>query len=156
MARRTGFREQYYTGTRRSECVKEDCRQNQGETNYVFVTVFHQFLRIDQFVWALVLCGIRYYQNASWDSSWVGDQENPYEKDWATSRSVHLMEIWHNSWLEDVRHAKMDLSGPRETRQCSVKLASSSGSPRGNKGWRFTAGFKYDLSLLQMMYLWLI
>ena len=72
-----------------------------------------------------------------------GHQENPYEKDWATSRSVHLMEIWHNSWLEDVRHAKMDLSGPRETRQCPVKLASSSGSPRGNKGWRFTAGFKW-------------
>ena len=52
------------------------------------------------------------------------------------------MDIWHNSWLEDVRHAKMDLSGPRETRQCPVKLASSSGSPRGNKGWRFTVGFK--------------
>ena len=34
-----------------------------------------------------------------------GHQENPYEKDWAASRSVHLMEIWHNSWLEDVRYA---------------------------------------------------
>ena len=71
MARRTGFREQYYTGTRRFYCVKEDCRQNQGETIYDFVMVFHQFLRIDQFVWALVLCGIRYYQFASWESSGV-------------------------------------------------------------------------------------
>ena len=41
MARRTCFREQYYTGTRRYISVMEDCRQYQGETMYMFVMVFH-------------------------------------------------------------------------------------------------------------------
>ena len=45
-----------------------------------------------------------------------GHQENPYEKDWDRSRSVHLMEIWQISCLEDVRQAQMDLSGPRGPR----------------------------------------
>ena len=31
--------------------------------------VIHQYLWIDQFVWALVLCGIRYYQFATMDCS---------------------------------------------------------------------------------------
>ena len=31
--------------------------------------VIHQYLRIDVFVWALVVCGIRYYQSASMDCS---------------------------------------------------------------------------------------
>ena len=34
-----------------------------------FVIVIHQYLWIDQFVWALVVCGIRYYQSASMDCS---------------------------------------------------------------------------------------
>ena len=33
--------------------------------------VFHQYLRIGQFVWALVLCGTRYYQSASVDCGGV-------------------------------------------------------------------------------------
>ena len=71
MARRTGFREQYYTGTRRYKCVREDCRQYQGETIYAFVMVICPYLWINVFVWALVLCGIRYYQFASLDCSGV-------------------------------------------------------------------------------------
>ena len=70
MARRTGFREQYYTGTRRYKCVREDCRQYQGETIYAFVMVICSYLWINVFVWALVFCGIRYYQFASQDCSW--------------------------------------------------------------------------------------
>ena len=61
MARRTCFREQYYTGTRGYNTAREDCRPGPGETIYVFVMVFHQYLRIGEFVWALVLCGTRYY-----------------------------------------------------------------------------------------------
>ena len=41
MARRTCFKEQYYTDTRRYICVREDCRQYQGETMYILVMVFH-------------------------------------------------------------------------------------------------------------------
>ncbi len=33
--------------------------------------VIHQYLWIDQFVWAIVFCGIRYYQSASMDCSGV-------------------------------------------------------------------------------------
>ena len=71
MARRTCFKEQYYTDTRRYICVREDCRQYQGETMCIFVMVFHQYLRIDQFVWARVLLGTRYYQSAFVDCSGV-------------------------------------------------------------------------------------
>ena len=69
MARRTCFKEQYYTDTRRYICVREDCGQYQGETIYDFVMVFHQYLRIGQFVWDLVLCGTRYHHYASVDCS---------------------------------------------------------------------------------------
>ena len=69
MARRTCFKEQYYTDTRRYICVREDCGQYQGETIYDFVMVFHQYLRIGQFVWDLVLYGTRYYHCASVDCS---------------------------------------------------------------------------------------
>ena len=69
MARRTCFKEQYYTDTRRYICVREDCGQYQAETMYIFVMVFHEYLRIGQFVWDLVLLGTRYYQSASVDCS---------------------------------------------------------------------------------------
>ena len=46
MARRTCFKEQYYTDTRRYICVREDCRQYQAETIYDFMMVFHLYLRI--------------------------------------------------------------------------------------------------------------
>ena len=71
MARRTCFKEQYYTDTRRYISGRGDCGQYQAETIYDFVMVFHQYLRIGQFVWALVLCGTRYYQSASVDCSGI-------------------------------------------------------------------------------------
>ena len=37
----------------------------------ISVMYFHQYLRIGEFVWARVLCGIRYYQSASLDCSGV-------------------------------------------------------------------------------------
>ena len=69
MARRTCFKEQYYTDTRRYICVREDCGQYQGETIYDFVMVFHKYLRIGQFVWARVLFATRYYQSAPMECS---------------------------------------------------------------------------------------
>ena len=48
-----------------------DCGQYQAETMCSFVMVFHQYLRIGQFVLDLVLCGTRYYQSASVDCSGV-------------------------------------------------------------------------------------
>ena len=71
MARRTCFKEQYYTDTRRYICVREDCGQYQAETMCIFVMVFHQYLRNGEFVLDLVLCGTRYYQSASLDCSGV-------------------------------------------------------------------------------------
>ena len=44
MARRNCLREQYYTGTRRYICVREDCRQYEAETICKFVMVFHKWL----------------------------------------------------------------------------------------------------------------
>ena len=83
MARRTCFREQYYTGTRGYITAREDCRPIPGETIYVFVMVFHEYLRIGQFFWALVLCGTRYYQSASVDCS-------------GTIQKIHVSKIqWH-------------------------------------------------------------
>ena len=47
---------------------------------YNFVVVYHQDLRIGQFVLDLVLCGTRYYQYASMDCSGV-------------IQKIHMMEI---------------------------------------------------------------
>ena len=80
MARRTCFKEQYYTDTRGYICAREDCRQYQCETLCIFVMVFHQYLRIGQFVWDLVLLGTRYYHCASVDCSGV-------------IRKIHMREI---------------------------------------------------------------
>ena len=71
MARRTCFKEQYYTGTRRYICVREDCGQYHGETMWGSRLVHHQYLRIAEFVWARVLCGTRKHQSASADCSGV-------------------------------------------------------------------------------------
>ena len=79
MARRTCFREQCYTGPRSYICVREDCRQYQAETICNFVMVFHQYLRIGEFVWDLVLLGTRYYQSASVDCSGVVQKINMRE-----------------------------------------------------------------------------
>ena len=64
---------------RRYICVREDCGQYQAEIMYTFVMVFHQYLRIDQFVLDLVLCGTRYYQSASVDCSGVIQKMNMRE-----------------------------------------------------------------------------
>ena len=78
------FKEPYYTDTRGYNTAREDCRQYQAETRYMFVTVYLQFLRIHQFVWARVLCGTRYYQCASLDCS-------------GTIQKIHMREI---GWLQ--------------------------------------------------------
>ena len=46
-------------------CVREDCRQYQGETIYSFEMVICRYLWIYVFVWALVFCEPRYDQSAS-------------------------------------------------------------------------------------------
>ena len=57
-----------------------------------FVMVIHQYLWIDQFVWDLVFCGIRYYQSASMDYSGV-IQKIHMRKVWRHQGPVHLTEI---------------------------------------------------------------
>ena len=64
MARRTCFREQYYTGTRGITESGRDCRPMPAETICTIWSVYQPYLWIDQFVWALVFCGTRYYQSA--------------------------------------------------------------------------------------------
>ena len=105
MALRTCFKEQYYTDTRRYICVREDCGQYQAETMCNFVMVFHQYLRIDQFVWALIFCGIRYYQFASWDCSGV-------------IKKIHMRKIrlqhGQSTWSDfDRFHAQRALDKPK-------------------------------------------
>ena len=109
VARRTNFREQYYTGTRRYKCVREDCRQYQGETICTFVMVICSYLWINVFVWALVFCGIRYYQFASWDCSGV-------------IRRIHMRKIRRGQgqstwWKSDRFHAQRPLDKPKWTSQ---------------------------------------
>ena len=60
-------------------CVKEDCRQYQGETICTFWMVICQYLWINVFVWARVFCGPRKHQSAT--GLQRGHQENPYGKD---------------------------------------------------------------------------
>ena len=50
-------------------CVREDCRQYEGETIYKFVMVICRYLWILVFVWALVFSGLIYYQSSSLDCS---------------------------------------------------------------------------------------
>ena len=77
--------------------------------------VFHQYLWIDQFVWALVFCGIRYYQFASMDCS--GDiQKIHMRKIWMIQGHLIMMENWQISCSENIRQAQMDVSGPRGPR----------------------------------------
>ena len=45
-----------------------------------------------------------------------GHPENPYERAWGETRSVHLIGFWKISYLDDVRQAQMDLSGLRGPR----------------------------------------
>ena len=48
---------------------REDCRPGPKKTIYKNLMVFHWFLGIDQFVWARVVCGIRYGCHAAVDCS---------------------------------------------------------------------------------------
>ena len=73
--------------------------------------VIHEYLWIDQFVWALVLCGIRYYQSASMDCSGA-IQKIHMRKIRLDQGPVHLTEICQISCLDDVRQAQMYVSGP--------------------------------------------
>ena len=77
--------------------------------------VIWSYLWIDQFVWALVFCGIRYYQSASMDCSGA-IQKIHMRKIRLLQGQIHLREIWRISCLEDVRQAQMDVSGPRGPR----------------------------------------
>ena len=65
MARRTCFREEYYTGMRRYNSAREDCRQRPKKTIYINWSVYGQYLWIDHFVWARGFCGTRICCSAS-------------------------------------------------------------------------------------------
>ena len=65
MARRTCFREQYYTGTRRYYSAREDSRPRPKKTIYEHLMVFHSDLWINVFVWVRAVCGTRYCCSAS-------------------------------------------------------------------------------------------
>ena len=54
--------------------------------------VIHEYLKIDVFVWALVFCGIRYYQSASMDCSGA-IQKIQMRKIRRQQGQVHLTEI---------------------------------------------------------------
>ena len=80
MARRTCFREQYYTGMRRYNSAREDCRPRPKKTIYKNRSVYCPYLWIDQFVWARGFCGTRICCSASVDCS-------------GTIGKIHVVEI---------------------------------------------------------------
>ena len=114
MARRTSFREQNYTGTRRYKCAREECRHYQGETICTLVMVVCSYLWINVFVWADFFCGIRYYQFASLDCS--GVIRIIHMRKIRRGQGQSLIEIWQISCLEDIRQAQIDFSGLRGPR----------------------------------------
>ena len=71
MLRRTGFREQYYTGKRGYNTAREEYRQYQGEIICTFLMAIHQYLQIYQFVWAEFVCGTRKHRYASVDRNGI-------------------------------------------------------------------------------------
>ena len=81
MARRTCFREQYYTGTRRYYSGRVECRQQWAETIWAVWSAFRPYLWIDVFVWARAVCGGRYGHGASSGCNRV-------------SRNIHTGKIW--------------------------------------------------------------
>ena len=84
------FKEQYYTDTRGYNTGREDCRQYQAEIMCISMTVYFQYLRIHQFVWARVLCGTRYYQYASLDCSGTIQKIHMREIEWAQGSGMMM------------------------------------------------------------------
>ena len=74
MARRTCFREQYYTGTRGIILGRVDSRPRPKKTIYNFGSVFHQYLEIAQFVLDRAVCGTRYWVGAGCGCSGVAQK----------------------------------------------------------------------------------
>ena len=74
MARRTCFREQYYTGTRGIILGRVDSRPRPKKTIYTFGSVFHQYLEIAQFVLDRAVCGTRYWVGAGCGCSGVAQK----------------------------------------------------------------------------------
>ena len=76
MARRTCFREQYYTGTRGIILGRVDSRPRPKKTICTFGSVFHQYLEIAVFVWDRAVCGTRYWVGAGCGCSGVAQKIN--------------------------------------------------------------------------------
>ena len=95
---------------RRFYCGKEDCRPKRKKTIYENRAVFHEYLWIDQFVWALAVYGLRMGYCASFDCSGV-------------SQKIHLRKIEVGQGLAHDPHLRehrfLDATGLARTRQDS-------------------------------------
>ena len=101
MARRTGFREQYYTGTRDISVSGKIAGNIKVKLYVISWWFFHEYLKIDQFVWAGFFCGTRIHQSASMDCDGV-------------TQKIHMREIGRgqgpSTWWEfDRFHAQRPL-----------------------------------------------
>ena len=78
--------------------AREDCVQDPGETMCKFMTVFHQYLRIGQFVWARVLLCTRYHQSASVDCNgviWkINRREDEVRQGFPTMMIFEIFMVW--------------------------------------------------------------
>ena len=93
MARRTCFREEYYTGMRRYYWDREYCRPRPKKTMCRIWSVFHWYLWIDQFVWARSVCGTRISCPASVDPS-------------GATGKIYMRKIrWGQGPLRDLQHS---------------------------------------------------
>ena len=73
--------------------------------------VYLRYLRIQEFVWARVLCGARYYQSASVDCSGVIQKIHMRKIRWKQGL-VHDEEFLIFHGLETFHEAKWTLHGP--------------------------------------------
>ena len=80
MARRTCFREQYYTGMIRYNWGREDSGPGPKKTMCENLVVFHWYLGMHQFVWARAFCEIRISCPAAVDCN-------------VTIRKIHMRKI---------------------------------------------------------------
>ena len=104
---------------RRYNTGREDSRPRPKKTICSFWSVFHQYLGIDQFVWARVLCGTRYYQSASLDCSGV-IQEIHMRKIRLSQGLVHVGESYrfHDLGTFDEAPGTVQSPGVRADAQC--------------------------------------
>ena len=111
MARRTCFREQYYTGTRGITLGRVDSRPRPKKTICNFLSVFLRYLEIAQFVLDRAVCGTSYWVGAGRGCSGVAQKIDMRKIRWQQGL-VHDEDFLIFHGLGTFDEAKLTLQGP--------------------------------------------